>query len=212
MEQYSKGVGTGPWFERMRAGLAEPATSLVTSPPNPVAAVLLPVVAADTPRLLFVRRAERLGKHGGQVAFPGGMWESADDSLIQTALREAEEEIGLSPQAVDLLGSLEPETSIYGVSVFPFVGAVSPPIVLRPEPSEIAAIFEVPLEALLDEARHRLVRIASEGRAYRAPAFCWENELVWGLTYRILLRFLEKVCGFTPPVGRAPVEEVLRSD
>src|SRR5690554_6770343 len=101
-----------------------------------------------SPELIFTRRARHLNSHPGEVAFPGGMWESADTSLLQTALRETQEEIGVVPARVKLLGACTPRSTHAGVRVTPFVGVVPADTEFVANLDELDAVFRVPVAAL----------------------------------------------------------------
>ncbi|WP_458527339.1 CoA pyrophosphatase [Onishia taeanensis] len=137
----------------------------------PRAAVLLPIVDRPEPTLLFTRRADHLKQHGGQVAFPGGKWEHGDDDLLDTALREAEEEIALPPDRVQLLGRLSDVISLHGIRVTPYVGLIPADLPLVPEPGELDAIFEVPLSHFLNDKRTHTDVIRVDGRDYYVPSY-----------------------------------------
>ncbi|WP_192035024.1 CoA pyrophosphatase [Halomonas sp. YLGW01] len=137
----------------------------------PRAAVLLPIVDRPEPTLLFTRRADHLKQHGGQVAFPGGKWEQGDDDLLDTALREAEEEIALPPERVQLLGRLSDVISLHGIRVTPYVGLIPADLPLVPELGELDAIFEVPLSHFLDDKRTHTDVIRVDGRDYYVPSY-----------------------------------------
>src|SRR6185437_5469900 len=137
---------------RLRKGLA-PAEAIAGPGPGEIrktAAVLALLVERDGAlQVLYTRRSDRLESHRGQVAFPGGRSERRDRELLATALRETEEEIGLKPERSEILGSFEGrQTNRSEIFVTPFVGLVRAPLELRPDPWEVAEIFEVPLAAL----------------------------------------------------------------
>ena len=118
------------------------------------AAVLVPVIQNTSgPGLLLTERSTNLGSHAGEVAFPGGKEDEADDSLTATALRETEEEVGLGGHQVELIGELRPFVSKFGLLVTPYVGLVRPGITYRANPDEIASIFEVPIAWILEDQR-----------------------------------------------------------
>ncbi|MCK2183755.1 CoA pyrophosphatase [Halomonas getboli] len=164
----------------------------------PQAAVLLPLVAHPEPTLLFTRRAAHLSTHSGQVAFPGGKREDGDDSLLATALREAEEEIALPPGRVEVLGRLSDVISLHGIRVTPFVGLIPPGLPLVPDPGELDAIFEVPLAAFLDDRRTHTDVIRVDGRDYYVPSYRHDDHVIWGLSSMMLVELLAE--GFAMPI------------
>ena len=153
------------------------------------ASVLLPVVVRDAGlTLLFTQRTAHLTDHGGQVSFPGGRAEAYDTSAIDTALRETEEEVGLDRTHVEVLGILPEYRTGTGYRVTPVVGLVQPPFSLRPDPREVAEIFEVPLPFLMDGANHQ-TRSAEfpNGRGRRSfYAMPYERFFIWGATAGML--------------------------
>jgi 8-oxo-dGTP pyrophosphatase MutT (NUDIX family) len=158
------------------------------------AAVLLPLVPRPKGMtVLLTRRAEDLADHAGQVSFPGGRIEAGDASIEDAALREAEEEIGLSRNRIETLGHLPARETGTGFLVFPIVGLVRPPFDFNPDPREVAEIFEVPLSIVLDPARHERVekRSASTGRIGRYHAIRHEGHFIWGTTAAMLVSFYE---------------------
>jgi 8-oxo-dGTP pyrophosphatase MutT (NUDIX family) len=159
------------------------------------AAVLVPIVRReDALTVLFTRRTPHLQDHAGQISFPGGRAEPGDASLEATALREAHEEIGLEAQRVDLLGRLPEYVTVTGYRVTPVVGLVSLPFELRPDPFEVAEIFEVPLAFLLDPANQLRNSVTQEGRERRYYAMPYRLYYIWGATAGMLMNlygFLE---------------------
>lgn len=155
------------------------------------AAVLVPVIADTSgPLILLTERAGGLSRHGGEVAFPGGKEDPTDHSLEFTALRENEEELGISPDDVDVIGSLRPFISKYGLMVTPYVGIVSPKIQLRPNPDEIASVFEVPLDYFSTAMPIRIDDISRHGESHQIPAFEFDGYEIWGLTSMIVVEFM----------------------
>lgn len=110
----------------------------------PEAAVLVPITRSDEPELILTLRASGLSTHGGEVAFPGGRRDPEDPDLIFTALREAEEEIGLPPGLVEVIGPLSPLISLHGIRVTPYVGVIPDYVEYLANDAEIAAVFSVP--------------------------------------------------------------------
>ena len=161
-----------------------------TGTPLRPASVLIPVIVREAGlTVLFTRRTEHLQAHAGQISFPGGGAEPSDASPIETALRETQEEIGLSPGQVQVLGTLDDHPTVTGYLVTPFVGLVSPPFELRLDEFEVAEIFEVPLAFLLDPANHRRDSMIREGRRRDFDAVPYGPYYIWGATAAILLQF-----------------------
>lgn len=163
------------------------------------AAVLIPIVERDEPTLLFTRRASHLKQHGGQVAFPGGKRDPEDPDLLTTALREAQEEIALTPGKVRLLGRLGDLISLHGIRVTPFVGVIPPDLPLRPEPGELDVIFEVPLTLFLEDRLSHTDVISLDGRPLYVPSYQAGGHTIWGLSAMMLVELL--AVGFDRPVS-----------
>ncbi len=159
----------------------EPATALVP------AAVLMPIVRAPEPRLLLTTRTAHLRNHAGQVAFPGGRMDPQDDGPVAAALREAHEEIGLDPDQVELLGIADPYQTGTGYRVHPVVGSIAPDLPFRPNPHEVADVFEVPLDFALDPKNHLLRNAEWKGRLRRYYVIEWQGRTIWGATAGMLV-------------------------
>lgn len=148
------------------------------------AAVLIPILLEpEGPRIVYTVRKDHLQDHAGQISFPGGSLEPSDDSLLETALREAEEEIDLSRELVEVVGELEEmfiPPSNFRVS--PFVGLLPPEAELTLQPDEVEEIFTVSLEDLLSDYAFQRVLWSREGREYKAPVFDVEGRRIWGAT------------------------------
>ncbi|MDX2221162.1 MAG: CoA pyrophosphatase [Rhodospirillaceae bacterium] len=159
------------------------------------AAVLVPLVARPGNQAAFdvilTMRPQQMKQHAGQVAFPGGRMEPDDASPEACALREAEEEIGLPGAAVEVLGRLDPYLTITGYEVTPVVGMIAQPVPLRPDPNEVAEVFDVPLDFLLDPANHRREQREYNGltRAYYAVPY--GQRYIWGATAGMILNLYE---------------------
>lgn len=159
------------------------------------AAVLIPMFRhLETWHLLFIRRTEHEGDHhSGQVAFPGGRWEPSDADSTATALREAQEEIGLDPAQVVLLGELRPMHTVSNYLVTPVVGEIPWPLELMPDPLEVARVFSIPLNWLEDPSNRRILTWPSPNHPEaRDVVFfdLFDHELLWGVSARITLDFL----------------------
>jgi 8-oxo-dGTP pyrophosphatase MutT (NUDIX family) len=152
------------------------------------AAVLVGVVERPVgPALLLTQRPHHLRDHAGQICFPGGRVEPGDASIAAAALREAEEEIGLDPQRVELLGELQPYDTVTGFRIHPVVGWIEPPIELKPDSYEVEEVFEVPLQFVLDPGNHRRqsYRRGPLTRAYYVLPY--QGRFIWGATAGILV-------------------------
>ncbi len=150
------------------------------------AAVLVPVVLRAEPMVLFTVRSPDLPAHAGQISFPGGKVEERDGSPLETALREAEEEVGLDRRLAEPLGYLDCYRTGTGYEIFPVVAAVDPAFAARPDPREVAEAFEAPLAFLLDSANHRIHSRVLAGRARRFHAMPFGNRFIWGATAGIV--------------------------
>ncbi len=163
------------------------------------AAVLMPLFARDGElHVIYIRRSDHVASHRGQVAFPGGRVEEIDATLLDSALREAREEVGLDPATVDVLGGLPTmHTSASGIIVAPFVGVIPSDAPLRPDPSEVAEIFDVPLSALRDPRFRGDYEFKPDGRprGSKFPAILYGGQVIWGLTLRITINLLEILDG-----------------
>ena len=155
------------------------------------AAVLFPLV--DRPggmTVLLTQRASQMARHAAQIAFPGGRVDDTDADMAGAALREAREEIGLDPGRVQVFGYLPDHVVISGFRVTPVLGLVTPPFSLELNPHEVAGVFEVPLDHVLDSANHkaRLRKVGDEEMLlYDIP---WEGQNIWGATAGMLLTFV----------------------
>ncbi|WP_263260683.1 CoA pyrophosphatase [Pseudomonas sp. RIT-PI-S] len=164
-----------------RIGSHVPRT-LETDKRFPEAAVLMPITRGESPEIILTLRAKGLSTHGGEVAFPGGRRDPEDPDLTFTALREAEEEIGLPPGLVEVVGPLSPLISVHGLKVTPIVGLIPDFVEYRPNDAEIAAVFSVPLEFFREDPREHTHRIDYRGRSCYVPCYRYENFKIWGLT------------------------------
>jgi len=167
--------------------------SLPGSAPYRKAAVLIPLLQKDGEwHLLFTRRTETVQDHKGQVSFPGGATEGVDETAVDTALREAEEEIGLNPQQVRVLGFMSQYPSVTDFLVTPVVGRISWPFVMKISTNEVARVFTIPLKWLADPQNREEKLVERRGGliwvSYYKP---YDGEILWGLTAIITVNFLE---------------------
>jgi 8-oxo-dGTP pyrophosphatase MutT (NUDIX family) len=160
------------------------------------AAVLVPIVLhADEPTILLTLRTPHLHAHAGQIAFPGGGVDPGDVDRRATALRETQEEVGLDPAAVEIIGELDAYVTRTGFDVAPFVGLLRPPLVLAPDPFEVADIFEIPLSFVLGPGQPERHSRAFQGRERAFWAFPWRDRYVWGATAGMLRNLRHALIG-----------------
>ena len=152
------------------------------------AAVLVPLIdRPDELMVLLTERTSHLAHHAGQVSFPGGHIEPQDGGPKETALRETEEEIGLDRQRVTVIGRLDIYITRTGFAVQPVVGIVSPPFILKPDPHEVAEIFEVPLSFLLNRDNHQPCTAEVDGVTRHFWAIPYGGHFIWGATAGMLV-------------------------
>lgn len=151
------------------------------------AAVLVPIInRADGPTVLLTVRSSDMPSHAGQISFPGGKAHPEDRDRIETALREAHEEVNIPPSSVDVVGALGVHEGGLGFAVTPVIGIVDPSAPIRPCPREVAEVFETPLGWLADLSNHTLEDREHEGVSYRMYAAPFGRFHIWGLTAAIL--------------------------
>lgn len=164
-------------------------------PPNPVAAaVLVPLIdRAEGLTVLLTERASQLARHSGQISFPGGRLEPTDPDIASAALREAQEEIGLDPARVKVFGYLPDHLVISGFRVTPVLSLVTPPIVLEPNPAEVAGVFEVPVSHVFDRRNHKARLRCVGDEEILLHDIPWEGQNIWGATAGMLLTLVRMV-------------------
>ena len=151
------------------------------------AAVLVPLVdRGGAIKVLFTQRTAHLSDHAGQISFPGGRVEAADAGREETALRETEEEIGLPRARIALIGRLPDYEIPSGFRITPVVGWIEPPFDLRPDPFEVAEIFEAPLGYFLDPGNYQRRQYHFRGRHRHYMAIPYEGRYIWGATAGML--------------------------
>lgn len=157
------------------------------------AGVLIPVRDwPGQPRATFTERRSDMKKHAGEISFPGGRRDPEDPTTKITALREAEEEIALAPDLVEVAGALPPVgTFVTSFRIHPYVGLVESGAEMRPNPSEVAAILDFDLEELA--AAYEMRRLVRQGIPFRTPTFQMGRHLIWGATGRILADLLKRL-------------------
>jgi 8-oxo-dGTP pyrophosphatase MutT (NUDIX family) len=187
-------MAAGEDHERaLRELLLTPEEAATLKAPGAVkAAVLIPLYVVEGGLVaVFTRRTEELRRHAGEISFPGGR-QDPDEQLWQTALREAEEEIGLVPELVTVVGALPPTpTFVTNYSVYPFVGTIEPGGSFRPNPVEVAEVVELSLADLAAGfERKRLIR---RGVPIKTPTYTVGGHLIWGATARIVGQLLDRL-------------------
>lgn len=155
------------------------------------AAILLAVTnEPDDPKIILTKRAEHLASHAGEVAFPGGKWEQGDADLLETALRETQEEIDLSPDQIDVIASMPANQTRHSMRVRPYVGLVSAESVLTANPDELDAVFHVPLRYFLDQTNLTVERFVGPDYSLRMPCYIYRGYRIWGFSLVVLVEFL----------------------
>jgi 8-oxo-dGTP pyrophosphatase MutT (NUDIX family) len=209
-------INSGKFFERSRArldfevppGLVDPniipksgdhgtdrmLEIIAREQPVRPAAVLIPVVDRPQPTVLLTQRSANLNEHAGQISFPGGKIDVTDASPLAAALREAEEEVGLSREFVEPIGYLDLYGTGFGFRILPTVARVRPGFALRINKAEVEDAFEVPLAFLMDPANHQVHSKEFRGmeRSYYAMPFA--ERYIWGATAGILRVLYERIC------------------
>jgi len=160
------------------------------------ASVLLPIVdRAGDMTVLLTQRTDHLNHHPGQISFPGGRVEPEDDNAIETALRETHEEIGVSPDQVEVVGCLDPYRTGTGFIITPVVGFVDPAFTLEIDEFEVAEVFEVPLSFVFDPANHERHSREFRGQERHFHVLPYEDRYIWGATAGMLVGFYARVTG-----------------
>lgn len=163
-------------------------------PPGPLvrAAVLVPLIDRGEPCLVFAKRTDTVGTHRGQIGFPGGTVDPDDASLLEAALRECEEEIGLPRAVVEPLGALDDtETFATNFVITPWVGVIHEPVAWRPDGEEIERVIEVPFRALVEPGGLRVEQWERDGVRRPVYFFDYNGDTIWGATARIVKHYLD---------------------
>ena len=179
---------------RLRAVLLDPAAAAALEVHGRIDAAVLVPLYLDGGRLhaVFTRRRDDLRRHAGEISFPGGRQDPGEADLRRTALREAEEEIGLPGDAVELIGALQPTPTIAtNYAVYPFVGLIEPGRTWTPSAAEVDAVLELPLDRLRAGSERR--RLRRRGVPFRTDVYVVDEHLIWGATARILADLLRRI-------------------
>jgi len=171
--------------------LTPEAAAEMDAPGTKDAAVLVPLYREPLTAVFTERRGD-LRRHAGEISFPGGRQDHPDEDLRSTALREAQEEIGLDPAGVELVGALPPVgTFVTGYRIFPFVGLIEPGQSWRPQATEVEKVLEFSLADLV--RGHEMQRLVRKGVPIKTPTYTVDGHLVWGATARIVQELLERL-------------------
>ena len=181
---------------RRKLSTVTPAPRAALANKSNAAAVLIPLFERHGGlHVVYIRRSDHVASHRGQVAFPGGRVDPVDATLLDAALREAHEDVGIHPSTVEVVGAFPTmQTTTSGIVVAPFVGVIPSDAPLKPQISEVAEIFDVPLTALRDPKFRGDYEWKSDGPASRSskfPAILYGGQVIWGLTLRITLNLIE---------------------
>jgi 8-oxo-dGTP pyrophosphatase MutT (NUDIX family) len=176
----------------VREYLLTPEEAAAMDAPGRTDAAVLVALHGDPLTAVFTERRADLRRHAGEISFPGGRQDEPDEDLRTTALREAEEEIGLPASEVELVGALPPVgTFVTGYRIHPFVGRIRSGYAWKPQESEVAQVLEFSLRDLA--AGHEMKRLVRKGVPIRTPTYTVDDHLVWGATARIVQSLLERL-------------------
>ena len=185
---------------RIRAALAVPCEKppLVGDLPelranaSAEAAVLIAVTEREEPGVILTVRRDDMRTHAGQIAFPGGRIDSGEDA-VGAALREANEEVLLDPESVEVAGAIEPYRTVTGYIVTPVIGVIPPDLPLKPHEHEVADLFEAPLAFLLDPANQHLRSALFQGRERHYYEIVWQGRRIWGATAAMIVNLSRRL-------------------
>ncbi len=182
---------------QVRTRLARRTRRTIVAPELRRAAVLLPLhEQRGEPYVLFTRRTETVETHKGQISFPGGAADPGDADVQSTALRETEEEMGIPPTQIEVLGVLDDlPTTVSKFVVAPVIGIIPYPFLFRINSAEIAEVLTVPLRVFRDPSHLRVERREREGRTFDAYVYRYDKHEIWGVTARIMKGFVDAVFG-----------------
>ena len=187
-----------PLFEQLRKRLHDEPGRALSLPRCALreAAVLLPLFErGGVPYILFTKRPMTLRNHAGQFSFPGGARDPDDETPLHAALREAQEEVGIPPERVQVLGMLDESPTVTNFRIQPFVGVIPGDLTYLPNPEEIELILEVPLAELLAPQSPRRELWRRGGRDHEVYFFDYGQHVIWGATARILVELFAKARG-----------------
>jgi 8-oxo-dGTP pyrophosphatase MutT (NUDIX family) len=192
-------------IEQLRRYLAQCQKIQITNSKRTRAAVLIPIyIMNDEYHIIFIQRTEKVRSHKSQISFPGGAYEKIDETMLNTALREAQEEIGLNPGDVDMLGELDDmATTITSYIISPFVGLIPYPYKFKLDEWETEEIIDVPLEVLMDKNNCEEKPELVDGTIVPSYFYHYNKKVIWGATARILnqlLRIISEIINKSAPL------------
>jgi len=179
--------------QKLRQALSQRQKLHISDPHRVPSAVLIAIYRKQgEPYILFIQRTDRVKDHKGQISFPGGAYEEEDESLLQTALREAAEEVGLMAEDVQVLGELDDFRTIgSGYMISPFIARIPCPYQFKVDGWETEEIIEVPISVLLDKSNVRRSKDFLEGEEIDQYYYHYQDKVIWGATARILKQLLD---------------------
>jgi 8-oxo-dGTP pyrophosphatase MutT (NUDIX family) len=173
---------------------------LILNHPNFVhSAVLMPIFSENQElKFILTKRTESLKRHRGEISFPGGRKDQRDKSLEETALRETDEEIGVPPGKIKILGRLDDLFTITRYIITPFIGIIAKPVECRSNSREVAELLYVPLDLFLQKEKFAEKNIPQDGANFPVYYYYWNNYEIWGATAHIINQFMEIIFDFQP--------------
>lgn len=188
-------------LDSLRRHLAQRDRHRIAEPALRASAVLVPLLLKEAgPHLVLTKRSARMSSHASQICFPGGCVEPTDADLLATALRESQEEVGIAPEDVDVLGPLDDTMTLGRFRITPFLGVIPDPYPFRVDVTEVDRLIEVPLAYFLDPARVRVERMPfPDGALHPVHFYSVGEEVVWGATARIIHEWLSWMGGLGSP-------------
>ena len=184
-----------PWRARIETHLDRAPSELKLGQTLKPAAILLPIIEREEPSILLTKRSDDMPTHAGQISFPGGRVHAGDSSLVETALRELEEETGIGREFVTVAGFLDPyETVNSGFMILPVVGFVREGFTLHVNANEVAEIFEAPLEYLCDPKNRSRMSVERQGVMREFHTIPFAGHTIWGATAEIIVNLSGRLC------------------
>ena len=213
MEERGKLKTVEPTEDEIRLRLAAQPPLVIERPGFQPAAVLVPLFPRDGHwNVLLTRRTRTVEKHKGEISFPGGHQDPEDADLSATALREAEEEVGIPGREVRILGRLDEIITLTRFRIRPYAGVIPYPFTVRSSPEEIAEVITLPLIEFQTPQRYLKRSFTAEGKDYPVYYYQVAGYIVWGATAKILRQFLERAFLFGEPKPREPEPPKLSDD